>query len=66
MTKNWWDNAVYEQLLFDGKIYIASGDISIEDEEYNSCIIFNKSLIENYKLTSSYQFKIFNDKQFMI
>ncbi|MHB1367321.1 MAG: hypothetical protein ACYCWE_15955 [Eubacteriales bacterium] len=56
MTKSWWDNAMYEQLSLGGKIYIASGDISMEDEEYNSCIIFNKSLIENYSLTDPYQY----------
>lgn len=56
MTKSRWDSALYGQLSLGGKIYIASGDISMEDEEYNTCIIFNKALIENYSLTDPYAY----------
>lgn len=55
MTKSWWDNALYDQLSLAGKIYISSGDISMEDEEFNTCIIFNKQLIQNYSLGNPYQ-----------
>ncbi|MDD4774122.1 MAG: extracellular solute-binding protein, partial [Eubacteriales bacterium] len=50
----WWDGVLTESLSLCGRIYVASGDISMEDEEFNWCIIFNKPMIADYNLDNPY------------
>ena len=54
LTKGWWDSALTESLSLCNHIYTASGDISMEDEEYNWCVIFNKSMVDIHNLEDPY------------
>ncbi|MDD4774633.1 MAG: extracellular solute-binding protein, partial [Eubacteriales bacterium] len=54
LSKGWWDSVLTISLSLCNHIYAASGDISMEDEEYNWCVIFNKSMIDTYNLKDPY------------
>ncbi|MHB1151506.1 MAG: hypothetical protein ACYCWE_14295 [Eubacteriales bacterium] len=54
LQKPWWDNILVVDLAMSNKIYVATGDISMEDEEYNWCIVFNKSMINKFNLDNPY------------
>nr|MBQ4320173.1 hypothetical protein [Clostridia bacterium] len=51
----WWDQAIVRDLALCGKLYTATGDISMADEELNYAVFFNKALIDTYNLDDMYQ-----------
>jgi len=51
----WWDHAIVRDLALCGKLYTATGDISMADEELNYAVFFNKALIDTYNLDDMYQ-----------
>lgn len=55
LNKPWWDHILTDDLAMGNKIYVATGDISMEDEEYNWCVVFNKSIIKKFNLRNPYQ-----------
>jgi len=55
LDKDWWDSKMLDQLSMGGRIYALTGDISMEDEEYNCAFYFNKALIDKYSLDDPYK-----------
>lgn len=55
LQKPWWDHVLTEDLAMGNRIYVATGDISMEDEEYNWCVVFNKSMVDKFNLRDPYQ-----------
>ncbi len=57
-TKNqWWDQVANKDLTIQGKLYYTTGDISIIDNIFTHCILFNKEMIKaNPNLTSPYTY----------
>lgn len=54
MTNAYWDGAAAEQLRIGDKLYFTNCDINAD--EVGFAIYFNKQLIEDYKLTSPYEY----------
>lgn len=44
LTKPWWDQTIYRDLLIEDSIYFMSGDISTAVDDFVYCIVFNKKL----------------------
>ena len=55
MTEPWWDDILCEKFGMGGHIYVATGDISMEDEEYNCVTLFNKGMIGKFNLDDPYE-----------
>jgi len=55
LDKEWWDSILLDELSMGGRIYTLTGDISMEDEEYNSAFYFNKALAEKFSLDNPYK-----------
>ncbi len=51
----WWDQSANESMTILGKLFFATGDITVLDEENTQCIYFNKDMVDNYKLENPYQ-----------
>ncbi|MCL2518895.1 MAG: hypothetical protein FWF15_10070 [Oscillospiraceae bacterium] len=45
LSNPWWDQALIKNLSLNNKLYVITGDISIQDEEYNWCFGYNKELL---------------------
>ncbi len=43
-SREYWDDAVINNLLLNGGAYIALGDINTTDEDCTMCVLFNKEL----------------------
>ena len=54
MTKSYWDSNAAEQLKIYDKLYFTNCDINVS--ELGNVVYFNKKLIEDYKLTSPYEY----------
>ena len=50
LTAPWWDTASNEDMTLMGKLFFATGDILLLDDEFTRCIYYNKSLIEDNHL----------------
>ena len=55
LEQSWWDQAIIRDLAINNKIYTMTGDISMNDEELNYGVFFNKALISEYSLDDPYQ-----------
>ncbi len=44
LDKSWWDQEIQRDLAMFDKIYAMTGDISMQDEELNYCVFYNKAL----------------------
>ncbi len=55
LTKSWWDPKANEQLSIKGKMFYSTGDIGVLDNNCTYCILFNKQVIENFKLDNPYE-----------
>ena len=53
-TKPWYLKELTETVSVDGKLFFASGDVSIGYLKNSFCFYFNKRLAEDYKLDSLY------------
>lgn len=53
--KPWWSNGFIDEASVNGKVYIATGDLSLLFSEVTLCILFNKGLAEDLKLGDLYQ-----------
>ncbi|MGI6715699.1 MAG: hypothetical protein ACOX3X_00675 [Eubacteriales bacterium] len=51
----WWDQKAREGLEINNKLYFATGDISILDNDCTMVMFFNKKLVRNYNLGDLYQ-----------
>ena len=52
--KPWWTADLTELATVDGKLYYASGDISLELTQRIFCMLFNKNLAESLKVEDIY------------
>ncbi len=55
LDQPWWDQPFNEDMSVAGKLYFATGDIVMLDDESTRCILYNKDLIEDNKLESPAQ-----------
>ncbi len=54
MTNPWWDQRISSLSLF-GQQYMATGDISMEDDLREMCVMYNKTLYNQYDLPDPYE-----------
>jgi hypothetical protein len=54
LSKPWWDQKANADLTIAGKMYYTTGDISTADNDATYAIMFNKQLVEDYKLPDYY------------
>ncbi len=51
LDQPWWDQACYEYLSVDGKTYLMTGDINPSSMRISACMIFNKDLMTDLKMS---------------
>lgn len=52
--KPWWSSGLTDLAAINGKLYFASGDISLELTQRIYCMLFNKQLAESLKVENLY------------
>ena len=55
LTKPWYDQKSIDQLSIGGKAFAVTGDLLIMDDEATLAILFNKKMVEDYKLPDLYE-----------
>lgn len=55
LDEDWWDQAANEDMSIANKLYFATGDILMLDDENTRCIVYNKDILENNKLENPAQ-----------
>lgn len=50
----WWDQVLIEKLSLNNRLYTITGDISMDEEELNWCLIANKVILKQNNLTDLY------------
>ena len=53
--KPWWAKSVFDELTFNGKLYIMAGDLSLTMWEYMYGVYFNKTMAKDYGFPDLYQ-----------
>ncbi len=51
----WWVHGLVEETAIGGKVYLASGEISISNIKELSCFFYNKRLVEEYSIEDPYK-----------
>lgn len=54
LTKPYWDQKANEDLSIGGKIFYATGDITVIDNMVTNAILFNKNMVKAYGLEDPY------------
>lgn len=54
LDKDWWDLYLLDDLSIGHKLYFATGDIFVNDDEFTSVTYFNKKIIEDNQLDNPY------------
>lgn len=54
MTKSYWDSNAAEQLLIGDKLYFTNCDMNVQEVAF--VVYFNKQMIEDFDLTSPYEY----------
>ncbi len=54
LSKPWWDQKANSDLTISGKMYYTTGDISTADNDATYAMLFNKQLVQDYKLPDYY------------
>ena len=54
MTQPWWDQNLVKNCSICGKLFFATGDISIMDNDATWVMMFNKKMISDFDLESPY------------
>ena len=54
LTKEYWDQKANQDLRLGGKMFYSTGDISIIDNVYTHCMLFNKDLVAEYNMENPY------------
>ncbi len=57
----WWDENAYDSYSFAGKIYIMPNDVSVSNLAGCRFYYFNKEVLENFNLTSPYEYAAANN-----
>ena len=55
LKKNYWDQNFARDLSIAGKLYFASGDILVSDDDNIVVTLYNTAMAEDYKLPSLYE-----------
>lgn len=55
LSREWWDQYANEDFKFKNSIYMATGDISLADNNATYCIYFNKRIASDYNLGNFYE-----------
>ncbi len=53
-TKPWWDQRLVEDLTIMDSLYIATGDITVIDNDATWVLMFNKQMLANYQMPNLY------------
>jgi len=56
LNNSWWDQVANKDLTIQGKIYYTTGDISIIDNVFTHCVLFNKNMVKSLNLTNPYEY----------
>ena len=51
----WWARGLVEETAINGKVYLASGEISISNIKELSCFFYNKRLADEYSIEDPYK-----------
>ncbi len=54
LSQPWWDQYCTEDVTFKDSVFMATGDISICDNQATYCVYFNKQIAENYNIGDLY------------
>ncbi len=55
LSREWWDQYANEDFKFKDSIYMATGDISLADNNATYCIYFNKRIATDYNIPNLYE-----------
>lgn len=50
LNESWWDKATQDDMTIAGKLFFATGDIILLDDEFTMCMFYNKGLVDDYGL----------------
>ena len=54
LEKPWWSRELGSGMTINGRLYFASGDLLLYEKMRTYCLLFNKQLIVDYKLSDPY------------
>lgn len=52
---SWWDSAANDSMTLCDRLFFATGDITVFDEQATQCIYFNKDMIVEHNMDDPYQ-----------
>lgn len=55
LEKSWYDQKAYDMLNLDGRYYYTIGDAMTLDNDCTYCLLFNKTVVDQYNLEDPYQ-----------
>jgi len=55
LSKSWYDQKAYDMLNINGRMYYTIGDAMTLDNNCTYCILFNKTVVDQYQLEDPYQ-----------
>ncbi len=55
LSRDWWDQYAVQDFTFKGSTYMATGDISLGDNQATYCIYFNKRIASDYNMENFYE-----------
>ena len=55
LSREWWDQYANSDFKFKDSIYMATGDISLADNNATYCIYFNKRIASDYSMPNFYE-----------
>ncbi len=55
LSREWWDQYANDDFKFKDSIYMATGDISLADNNATYCIYFNKRIASDYSMPNFYE-----------
>ena len=50
LNESWWDSAAHEDMTIANKLFFLTGDILVLDDEFTTCMFYNKGLVTDYGL----------------
>ena len=56
LENSWWDQVATKDLTIQGKLYYTTGDISVVDNIFTHCVLFNKEMIKSHNLDNPYDY----------
>lgn len=50
LDQPWWDSVSHDDMTIANKLFFLTGDILLMDDEYTTCMFYNKGLVTDYGL----------------